>query len=185
VKYQFVKSHTTHFFPINYYAANNIYPSIGHHRRSQWPRGIRHRSTAARLLRSGVRIPLGVWKFVCCVCCVLSGTGLCNELTTRPEESYRLWLVVCDHENLVKEEAIARVGLQSQRKKVTIAGPSGRAIQGVGLRPLAYCDCGFESHRSMGVCYECVVCSHVEVSATSWSLVQRSPTDCGASLYVI
>jgi hypothetical protein len=31
----------------------------------------------------------------------------------------------------------------------------------------------------------CVVCCQVEVSATSWSLVQRSPTDCGASLCVI
>jgi len=30
-----------------------------------------------------------------------------------------------------------------------------------------------------------VVCCHVEVSATSWSLVQKSPTDCGASLCVI
>jgi len=30
-----------------------------------------------------------------------------------------------------------------------------------------------------------VVCCQVEVSATSWSLVQRSPTDCGASLHVI
>jgi hypothetical protein len=30
----------------------------------------------------------------------------------------------------------------------------------------------------------CVVCQ-VEVSATSWSLIQRSPTDCGASLRVI
>jgi hypothetical protein len=30
-----------------------------------------------------------------------------------------------------------------------------------------------------------VVCCQVEVSATSWSLVPRSPTDCGASLYVI
>jgi hypothetical protein len=29
------------------------------------------------------------------------------------------------------------------------------------------------------------VCCQVEVSATDWSLVQRSPTDCGASLYVI
>jgi hypothetical protein len=28
------------------------------------------------------------------------------------------------------------------------------------------------------------VCFQVEVSATSWSLVQRSPTDCGASLFV-
>jgi hypothetical protein len=30
-----------------------------------------------------------------------------------------------------------------------------------------------------------IVCCQVEVSATSWSHVQRSPTDCGASLYVI
>jgi len=35
--------------------------------------------------------------FVCCECCVLSGRGLCDELITRPEESYRLWcVVVCD-----------------------------------------------------------------------------------------
>jgi hypothetical protein len=32
--------------------------------------------------------------------------GLCDELITLPEESYRLWrVVVCDHENLVDEEA--------------------------------------------------------------------------------
>jgi hypothetical protein len=30
-----------------------------------------------------------------------------------------------------------------------------------------------------------VVCCQVDVSATDWSLVQRSPTDCGASLCVI
>jgi len=30
-----------------------------------------------------------------------------------------------------------------------------------------------------------VVCCQVEVSATSWSLVQRNPTDCSASLFVI
>jgi hypothetical protein len=37
--------------------------------------------------------------FVCCECCVLSGRGLCDELITRPEESYRLWHVaVCDKE---------------------------------------------------------------------------------------
>jgi len=46
---------------------------------------------------------------VCHECCVLSGTGLCNELITRPEEPYRLWCVVCDLEktNLVNEEAKA------------------------------------------------------------------------------
>jgi hypothetical protein len=38
---------------------------------------------------------------------VLSGRGLCDELITRPEESYRLWrVVVCDLENLMNEEAI-------------------------------------------------------------------------------
>ena len=31
---------------------------------------------------------------VCRKCCVLSGRGLCDELITRPEESYRLWFVV-------------------------------------------------------------------------------------------
>jgi hypothetical protein len=36
---------------------------------------------------------------VCCECYVLSGRGLCDELITRPEESYRLWcVVVCDIE---------------------------------------------------------------------------------------
>jgi hypothetical protein len=30
------------------------------------------------------------------VCCVLSGRSLCDELIVRPEESYRLWHVVCD-----------------------------------------------------------------------------------------
>jgi hypothetical protein len=42
---------------------------------------------------------------VCCEYCVLSGRGLCEELITRPEESYRLWCVVCDLGNFVNEEA--------------------------------------------------------------------------------
>ena len=46
------------------------------------------RPQAAHLLRSWVRIPLGAWIFVCCECHVLSGRGLCDELITRPEESY-------------------------------------------------------------------------------------------------
>ena len=37
----------------------------------------------------------------------------------------------------------------------------------------------------MSDCCECVVCCQVEVSATYWSLVQRSPTDCGVSMCVI
>ena len=43
--------------------------------------------------------PTGAWIFVCCECRVLSGRGLCDELITRPEKSYRLWCVaVCDLE---------------------------------------------------------------------------------------
>jgi hypothetical protein len=54
------------------------------------------------------------------------------------------------------------------------------------LWPLTYWDRGFKSnrrHRYLSVVS--VVCCQVEVSATSWSLVQRSPTDCAASLCVI
>ena len=37
---------------------------------SQWPRGLRHRSVAARLLRSWVQIPPGgAWMFVASVVC--------------------------------------------------------------------------------------------------------------------
>jgi hypothetical protein len=40
---------------------------------------------------------------VCCECCVLSGRGLCDGLITHPEESYRLWHVVCDQETSKKQ----------------------------------------------------------------------------------
>ena len=66
---------------------------------SQWPRGLMSRSAAALLLRSWVQIPPGAWIFVCCECRVLSGRGLCDELITCPEESYRLrCFVLCDLE---------------------------------------------------------------------------------------
>ena len=32
--------------------------------------------------------PAGAWTTASCVCCVMSGRGLCDELITRPEESY-------------------------------------------------------------------------------------------------
>ena len=90
---------------------------------SKWPRGLRRRSTAARLLRSWVRIPPGAWMFVCCECCVLSGRGLCDGLITRPEESYRLWRVVlCDQETS-NEEAKARYGaVENTTKRVVTPG---------------------------------------------------------------
>ena len=48
---------------------------------------------------------------VCGDCCVLSGTGPCDELITRPEGSYRLWpVVVCDLEISVNKEALTHWG---------------------------------------------------------------------------
>jgi len=65
----------------------------------QWPRGLRRRSTAARLLRLWVRIPPGVWMDGCLLWVLMSGRGLCDELASSPEKSYRLWcVVVCDLE---------------------------------------------------------------------------------------
>jgi hypothetical protein len=67
--------------------------------RFQWPRGLKRRSAAARLLRLWIWIPPGALMSVYCECCMLSDRGLCDELITRPEESYRLWcVVVCDLE---------------------------------------------------------------------------------------
>jgi hypothetical protein len=53
--------------------------------------------------------------------------------------------------------------------------------KGLGLRPLACWNCGFESHRRHG-CLSLWVFYQVQVSAMGRSLVvQRSPTDCGGS----
>ena len=44
--------------------------------------------------------------------------GLRNELTTCPEESYRLWyIVMCDLETSRLKEAMARVRLQRHKKR--------------------------------------------------------------------
>jgi hypothetical protein len=97
--------------------------------RSQWPRGLRRRSTASRLPRSWVRIPTGAWMFVCCVYCVLSCRGLCDELITRTigvltnvaRRRVWSWNLVwrgghSPHWAAEPQEAIARAGLQSHRR---------------------------------------------------------------------
>ena len=56
--------------------------------------------------------------FVCCECCVLSGRGLCDELITRPEESYRLWcVVVCDLETSRTRRPWPALGSNATEKK--------------------------------------------------------------------
>ena len=59
--------------------------------------------------------------------------------------------------------------------------PGVRAVSGVGMRPLACWDCGFDSRRGHGcLSVVSVVCYKVEeVSVNDRSLVQRSPTECG------
>jgi len=89
--------------------------------RSLWPRGLRSRSTAARLLRLWVRIPPEAWMSVCCECCMLSGRGLCDALITRPEESYRLCcVVVSDLESSRMRRPWPALGLSATRIYVYI-----------------------------------------------------------------
>jgi len=53
-------------------------------------------------------------------------------------------------------------------------------------RPLSCRDRGFEYRRGHGcLSIVTVMCCQIEISATSCPLVQRSPTDCDASLCVI
>ena len=62
--------------------------------------------------------PKGAWMFVCCECRVLSGRGLCDELITRPEESYRLWCVfVCDLETSRMRRPLPALGRSATAKK--------------------------------------------------------------------
>jgi hypothetical protein len=75
--------------------------------RSQWPNGLRRKSAAARLL-SLVESHRGhgclLWMFV------MSGRGLCDELISRPEESYRLARRFVWSRYLVNEEVLANWG---------------------------------------------------------------------------
>jgi hypothetical protein len=101
-----------------------IFQTAGKHSvcRSQWPRGLRPGSAAARFLRLWVRIPPNISVSFCCECCVLSGRGLCDGLITRLEESYWVRVCVCVcvwlwPRNLNNEGALAWV-LSTHEKKL-------------------------------------------------------------------
>ena len=62
------------FFPHTCYKSGHplaalFYNSNSVQGRSQWPRGLRRRSGAVRLLGLRDRIPPGAWMSVCCECC--------------------------------------------------------------------------------------------------------------------
>ena len=57
------------------------------------PRCLRRGSTGGRLLGLWARILSVAWMFVSFECYLFCGSVLCVVLTTRSEESYRLWCV--------------------------------------------------------------------------------------------
>jgi hypothetical protein len=72
---------------------------------------------------------------------VFSGRGLCDELITRPEGSYRLWRVVCDLETS-KEEAKSQLegceykptmGCDAERKKYSPIIKQHSSVHGYGM----------------------------------------------------
>jgi hypothetical protein len=88
------------------------------HFRSHWPRSVRRRSPVARLLGLWFRIPPEAWRSVSWECCVLSGRGLCDELITRPEESYRTCcVVVCDRGTSKTRRPWLAIGRNATKKK--------------------------------------------------------------------
>jgi hypothetical protein len=78
---------------------------------------------------------------VCYECCVLSSRGLCDELITRPEESYRLWcVVVCDLEkqtSLMRSPRPTR-GLSRQEKKITYWETHSDVSEVIGSEMIGY-----------------------------------------------
>jgi len=59
--------------------------------------------------------------FVCCECLVLSGRGFCDQLITRPGESYRLWcVVVCDLETSWKRRPLLTGGCCAKNKQKSV-----------------------------------------------------------------
>ena len=73
------------YFDVNWKLC--LYRDIRSTYRIQRPSGLRRGSVANRSLVLRVRILPGYWISVSCVCCVLSGRCLCDELIACPEES--------------------------------------------------------------------------------------------------
>jgi hypothetical protein len=86
--------------------------------------------------------------FLFCVCWVLAGRGLCDELITNAEQSYRLWRVVLYvHENLVDKKTM--LSCKAREKKIY-------SLPGIYRRPC------FRPHC---VCFDppCSAYSHAEL----------------------
>jgi len=74
---------------------------------SRWPRGLRRRSAAVRLLGLRVRIPLGAWLSVPSERCVVEWRSLGQaDLSTR--EVLRSMMCLCDHDTSTTRRSRSR-----------------------------------------------------------------------------
>ena len=114
-------------FHIVFYFSSEYFPVSS---RSQWPRGLRRRSAAARLLRLWVRIPPGAWMSVCCecLCCQVEVSATDWSLIQRSPTDCGVCRCVWSRKNLKNEEAVARDGAASAIKKSGFYFPMGKRI---------------------------------------------------------
>jgi hypothetical protein len=89
--------------------------------RSQWPRGVRRGSAAARLLELRVRMPPGAWMSASYKYCFLSSRSLCVRLITRSRESYRVGCD-CDREASIMRQPWPTSGCSAMGGKNTRSG---------------------------------------------------------------
>ena len=117
----------------------------------QWPEGLRRRSAAAHLLRLCSN-PTGAWMTICCECCVLSGRGLCDELTPRPGESYRLWyVVVCDQKTSWMRRPWPTGGCRAKRRGMDITTSVWTPLPEIQSQKYIHQGCNF-SHTLGQIC---------------------------------
>ena len=122
---------------------------------------------------------------VCCECCVLSGRGLCDELITRTEESYRLWrVVVCDLETSKTRRLKPATGLwKVQPQWVVTPGKQTTKEYHFKMWILKLCCPAYEQPRIIHLCSCPIPCSLLQwqspttrftstkhVSAETWSV---------------
>ena len=88
---------------------------------SQWPRGLRCRSAAARLLRMWVPNPPGTRMFFCCVCCQEEVSATSRSLVQRSPTDCSASL--CGFGHLVNDEALAYWGAVAPKHFVSALLP--------------------------------------------------------------
>ena len=116
------------------YSVPNLYSSTtSTERQSQWPRGLRCASAAARLLGLRVRIPPGAWMSVSCECCVLS------EVSSTGRSLVQRSHTKCGASVFAKAEkrgCPGQLGLSSHEKKIHGVKNSNQETQSYNRRAI-------------------------------------------------